>query len=241
LFRASIWIFALAALFLCGCGSDMHPAEFTIAWSAPAAIPYGTALGSTQLNANANIAGTFSCSPPAGTVLSAGTHTLTVTFTPTVTANHKAITVTAPLTVNKAGPVISWPAPSSVVNGIALNATQLYATANTPGTFTYAPAAGTVLSTGTSTLSVTFTPTNTANYATATATQSLTVNVAAALSITWSPPRGDHLWDGAGQNIVGCYCERSWHLHLFSGCTHGPFARNAYAECNLYSNGHCEL
>ena len=57
-----------------------------ISWATPTAITYGTALGSTQLNARASyngspVAGTFAYSPPAGTVLGAGTHTLNVTFT----------------------------------------------------------------------------------------------------------------------------------------------------------------
>jgi hypothetical protein len=59
-----------------------------LAWSAPAAITYGTALSSTQLNATASfkgspLAGTFAYSPAAGTVLSAGNgQTLSATFTP---------------------------------------------------------------------------------------------------------------------------------------------------------------
>ena len=43
-----------------------------ISWSAPAAISYGTALNGTQLNATANIAGTFVYTPAAGAVVKAG-------------------------------------------------------------------------------------------------------------------------------------------------------------------------
>ena len=39
----------------------------------PATISYGIALSSTQLNATANVAGTFTYLPAAGTVLKAGT------------------------------------------------------------------------------------------------------------------------------------------------------------------------
>ena len=60
----------------------------TITWSNPADIVYGTALGATQLNATANVAGTFGYTPAAGTVLNAGSHTLSVTFTPTDAANY---------------------------------------------------------------------------------------------------------------------------------------------------------
>jgi hypothetical protein len=51
----------------------------------------------------------------------------------------------------------------------------LNATASVPGTFVYSPAAGTMLSTGTYTLSVTFTPTDAVDYKTATAKVTLTV------------------------------------------------------------------
>jgi hypothetical protein len=41
--------------------------ERTITWSAPADIVYGTALSATQLNATANVAGSFVYAPAAGT------------------------------------------------------------------------------------------------------------------------------------------------------------------------------
>ena len=52
----------------------------TITWADPAAITYGTALSATQLNATANVAGTFAYSPSSGTVLTAGEQMLSVTF-----------------------------------------------------------------------------------------------------------------------------------------------------------------
>ena len=42
-----------------------------ITWPSPVAVPVGTALGATQLDATANVPGTFVYSPAAGTVLSA--------------------------------------------------------------------------------------------------------------------------------------------------------------------------
>ena len=53
-----------------------------ITWSAPAQVAGGTALSATQLNATANVPGTFVYSPAAGTVLESGNRTLSVTFTP---------------------------------------------------------------------------------------------------------------------------------------------------------------
>ena len=54
-----------------------------ITWSTPAAISYGTALSRAQLDAAGSVAGTFTYTPAAGTVLKAGTQTLTAVFTPT--------------------------------------------------------------------------------------------------------------------------------------------------------------
>ena len=56
----------------------------TLTWPNPAPITFGTPLSGTQLNAtdNAPGGGTFTYTPPAGTILPAGTSTLSVTFNP---------------------------------------------------------------------------------------------------------------------------------------------------------------
>lgn len=148
----------------------------TPAWPKPAAITYGTALGAKQLDATSGIAGTFSYTPAAGTILSAGTQTLSALFTPTDTVDYKTATVTTTITVNPAKPVITWKTPAAITYKTALSSKQLDATANTPGTFVYSPAAGTVLTAGNQTLSVTFTPTDTTDYTTATKSVTLKVN-----------------------------------------------------------------
>jgi hypothetical protein len=62
-----------------------------ITWASPASIIYGTALTSTQLNASANVPGTFAYSPAAGTVLNPGSgQTLSVSFTPNDTNNYNS-------------------------------------------------------------------------------------------------------------------------------------------------------
>src|SRR4029077_17963143 len=139
-----------------------------ITWATPADITYGTALSATQLNATANTPGTFVYTPLAGTVLNAGpAQALSVTFTPTDAANFTTATKTVSITVLKATPVITWATPADITYGAALSATQLNATANTPGTFVYTPATGAVLNAGAGqTLSVTFTPTDATNYTT---------------------------------------------------------------------------
>src|ERR1700723_815275 len=148
----------------------------TITWNTPAAITYGTALSTTQLSATASVAGTFAFTPAAGTVLKAGTQTLSAVFTPTDTKTYSAATATVQLTVNQAAPTITWPQPAPVAAGATLSATQLDATASVPGSFMYSPAAGTVMAAGTQQLTAVFSPTDTTDYASATAHASLVVN-----------------------------------------------------------------
>ena len=91
----------------------------TLTWSTPAAIPYGTALSTTQLNAIADVPGTFSYAPGIGAVPPAGIQSLGVLFTPTDSVTYATATLTTPLTVNHA--------PLSVT---ASNATRAYGVAN---------------------------------------------------------------------------------------------------------------
>ncbi|WP_215734181.1 beta strand repeat-containing protein, partial [Geobacter grbiciae] len=160
-----------------------------ITWTAPAAITYGTALGVTQLNATANVPGTYVYTPASGAVLNAGSQTLSVTFTPTDTTTYTTATATTTLTVNKATPTITWATPASVPVGTALSSTQLNATASTAGSFAYTPVSGTVLTTaGAQTLSATFTPTDTTNYNGASASVNLSVVAKQVPAITWAAP-----------------------------------------------------
>jgi hypothetical protein len=66
--------------------ADMIAASAGLTWNTPSSIVYGTTLSATQLDATTNIAGTFVYTPGAGTRLTAGTHTLSVSFTPTNSA-----------------------------------------------------------------------------------------------------------------------------------------------------------
>jgi len=81
-------------------------------------------------------------------------------------------------------PVITWTAPANVVYGATLSSAQLNATANVPGTFTYAPALGAVLPAGSGqSLTAVFTPADPTSYRGATNSVSITV-LPAPLSIT---------------------------------------------------------
>lgn len=209
----------------------------TITWSNPADITYGTALSGTQLNASSTVAGTFTYSPISGTVLNAGTYTLSTTFTPTDASNYNVATKTASISVNKAtatitlsglsqtydgapkpvtvtisplvsgltvtyngsttpatnagsypivaslsntnytattqtgtlviakvNPVLTWAQPAQITEITPLSSTQLNATSNIAGTFSYNYPTGTKFPAGTYSLVATFTPTDTTNY-----------------------------------------------------------------------------
>ncbi|BCS55467.1 hypothetical protein GSVR_37750 [Geobacter sp. SVR] len=70
-----------------------------VTWPAPITIAYGTALSGTQLNATADIPGTFAYTPAAGTVPKPGNQSLSVTFTPTDNVNYSSRTVAVTLAV----------------------------------------------------------------------------------------------------------------------------------------------
>ena len=175
----------MVCLVMAGCGGS-NKTNPQIDWVTPAPITYGTTLSATQLNATASVPGTFAYSPSLGTELSAGSHTISVTFTPTDTTDYTAVTTSVTMTVNQAVPAVSWTTPAGIVYGTALSATQLNATASVPGTFAYNPSLGAVLSAGSNTLSVTFTPTDNTDYTTAAASVTLTVSQATP-QITWAP------------------------------------------------------
>jgi hypothetical protein len=160
-------------------------ADQVIAWSDPTAITYGTALGSSQLNAALTVGdGTLLYTPGTGTVLAAGTHTLQVAAAETT--NYKPATKTVSLLVEKADQVLEWAAPGSIVYGTALGGAQLNASVTTgDGALTYTPAAGTVLNAGSHTLRVD--AAETANYKSASKTVDLTVEKANQV-LEWATP-----------------------------------------------------
>ena len=165
----------------------VNPVASTVSWNNPASITYGTALSATQLDATGSVPGTFTYNPPLGTILTAGTHSLTANFVPTDSVDYKSATDAVSIAVSQATPTVTWGAPASIAYGTALTATQLDATASVPGTFTYNPALGTVLSAGSHQLSVTFAPTDGTDYATQTANTTIQISQGAS-TITWAAP-----------------------------------------------------
>jgi hypothetical protein len=158
---------------------NVLPATPTITWTNPADIVYGTPLGPQQLDAMASIPGRFAYMPAAGTILGAGAaRLLSGTFTPIDSTDYGSVTMTATINVLPATPVVTWTNPSAIVYGTPLGPAQLDATASTPGTFTYTPAAGTVMNAGAGqSLSVTFVPDDTADYGSTTTTAAVFINV----------------------------------------------------------------
>jgi hypothetical protein len=84
-----------------------------VSWSNPAPITYGAAVTSIQLNATANVAGSFAYNPTNGSTLSAGTNTLTVVFTPAQTSEYNSASNTVSLVVS--------PMPLTIVSGVTAN------------------------------------------------------------------------------------------------------------------------
>lgn len=159
----------------------------TVTWSMPASAIYGVALSSEQLNAVASVPGSFVYSPPEGTVLPAGEHTLTVKFTPEDGGAYGIAQAAVLLNIIPATPIVTWRTPSTIPFGIGLSEIQFNATASVQGTFEYSPAEGEILTAGRHSLSVVFTPTDYANYTKTSARVDLTV-AKSKPAINWPVP-----------------------------------------------------
>ena len=176
--------------------SEVRPHTPALSWPTPNTMTYGTPLGSTQLDASAAdsvtgkaVAGKFVYTPAAGAIVPGGVQTLSVTFTPTDTTDYSPITTNVPVVVLPATPVISWSDPAPITAGTPLSSVQLDATADDPtsgrpaaGTLVYTPAAGAIIGSGVSTLSVTFVPTDPSDYWSVSASVTLVVGPSSGLS-----------------------------------------------------------
>jgi hypothetical protein len=171
---------------------NVRQATPVVTWRQPAQIVHGTSLGSTQLNATAaigstSVAGTFTYSPPLGALLEPGAHLLSATFTPGDALNFAAISASTSLTVVPITPNLTWPEPLPITYGAALSDAQLNAATTTPGTFSYTPDRGTILSPGIHTLRTTFTPEDPTRFSMQTASVMITVEKVAP-EVRWEKP-----------------------------------------------------
>lgn len=158
-----------------------------IEWPTPAKMACGARLSPQQLNARANVPGTFVYSPEAGEVLEPGQHVLTVHFTPSDSSRYAMAQFNTTITIMKAPPRITWPTPEPIVYGTPLSTGQLNATASEDGTFEYFPPMGTVLAVGEHTPSVRFRARNNEDYPSVQTAVLLSVVMARPL-ISWNPP-----------------------------------------------------
>ena len=166
--------------------------NFTLTNTAPASLNWNLSNSSTWLSASSS-SGTLTSGGAvaivsiflnaAATNLNVGSHSSTLWFTNLNDTRAQSFLFT--LTVSKATPTVTWTNPAGITYGTALTSSELDATASVVGNFVYNPNNGTILNTGTNTLSLTFTPTDTADYTSAAGTVSLVV-APAALSVTAS-------------------------------------------------------
>lgn len=140
------------------------PAAPVLTWATPAPVKAGTVLGPAQLDATANVPGSFTYTPPAGTVLAYGLgQTLSVSFAPTDAVDYAPTTLTVTLDVTSAPQAITFNALAPVALGaapFALGATASsglpvsYASSN-PAVATVAGNLVTLVAAGTTTLTAT--------------------------------------------------------------------------------------
>ena len=210
-----------------------------VTWADPARIVYGTALSAAQLNATADVAGTFVYDPAAGAVLTPGeVQTLSVTFTPYDLLMYGPATKTVLIDVQKAVAPVAWAVPAAVPPGTVLGAAQLNATSTLPGTFVYTPATGTVVN-ATVQLFVVFTPDDTANYSNGGADVQLTVTGTVngpPYTLTVTPAAGGTI-QGAGINCGagGTACSVTMPAQMTLGLAATPSAGYTFGGWT----GHC--
>jgi Secretion system C-terminal sorting domain len=79
---------------------NVYKATPVINWNSPADIAFGTLLGDSQLNANANVDGVFLYNPPSGTLLDTGSNQiLKTTFIPSDTLDYNTLSKSVAISV----------------------------------------------------------------------------------------------------------------------------------------------
>jgi large repetitive protein len=146
----------------------------------PATAPYESTFSvvtSSNSGATATITASGVCTDNGTNIMmTSGTGKCTVTARWATTQNYLAAFTSQAATAKRVTPVLTWEAPAPITYGTPLSATQLDATANVAGSFTYTPAEGTILGVGTHTLVAAFTPTANENYYSTSAKVSLVVS-----------------------------------------------------------------
>jgi hypothetical protein len=206
-----------------------------ITWADPADITYGTPLSAVQLDATASVLGTYTYSPPSGTVLSVGQgQVLTLTFVPTDSTDYATVSATAAVNVDQAAPDVSV-SPVNLPYGAELINSQLSGIATwivgaspvtVPGSFSYTSAAGTVLGVGVGQReSVTFAPTDLTDFSTVTTTVIVNVSAPPAPLVTVESLQPEKIKAGKGKKAK----KETVLVLQFSGALNAAAADNANA------------
>lgn len=115
-------------------GKATAPAAPIITWNSPTEIACGTPLSTSQLNATATIPGTFSYTPPYGTILPSGdAQTLSALFTPDNLTNYEPICIS--VLINVVSPVSNTTgvAPKTIVAGSSTRTLSVTGSCFPPG------------------------------------------------------------------------------------------------------------
>ena len=157
-------------------------------------VPYTVTYDATAHTATGTATGVASVNLSTGLTLTGTTHTNAGTYNGDAWSFHDAsgnyadASGTVSDLINQAMPAITWNNLADITYGTPLTGTQLNAKASVSGTFTYVPAAGTVLNAGPAqTLSAVFTPLDPVDYATVSAAVQIKVTQATPL-IVWNNP-----------------------------------------------------
>jgi len=110
-----------------------------LTWNNPASVVSGTPLGAAQLDATANVAGSFVYSPPAGAVLPVGNNQqLKVSFTPANGADYNSATMTVTISVTQAAGSVRLTVSSELTRDSATKAVTVRVTVTNSGAATAA-------------------------------------------------------------------------------------------------------
>ncbi len=154
------------------------PAQITVTGMTDSTGGWNCAVSTLSCKRNNSLAANVTDSVTL--TLSVGTYTTLASYTGQVTATVSSVTFSSNVTAQdnvifQQAPQIRWTTPAPIVYGTPLGAAQLDASSPVAGSFSYSPAAGTVLNVGQQTLTAVFTPTDTTDYITATASVILNV------------------------------------------------------------------
>jgi hypothetical protein len=189
----------------------INKAPVELVWEKPLPIPHGEPLNEYVLNcSNTNhVEGNYKYDPSHGTVLSEGTHEITVHFEPS-NDNYLSSSLKQSIKIlPKRELKILWFEPEEIVHPEPLSKAQLNATlvgsgSKSDGQFYYEPPLGTILDAGDHILQVTFIP---VKESFAVARSSVKIKVLQGQArLTWIVPEaileGEALYD----NVLNCRC-----------------------------------